>query len=169
MHRNNFPCAIVGIDVAGGEEWFPKPTQSPVETPTPGVDSVALTPDLHTAHVAALKRAQELKLNITIHAGEDTNYTNIAEAIFEHGAKRIGHGYHLVEDMTLMAKAVEMGIHFEVCPTSSYETGGWAGSAAEEMNWSQHPMNVLIGAGASVNNQPCLFNKYAYSFPISHA
>ena len=24
-NRNNRPCAVVGVDVAGGEEWFVKP------------------------------------------------------------------------------------------------------------------------------------------------
>jgi hypothetical protein len=116
QHRDNFPCAVVGIDVAGGEEWFTKPNQVPIAPPSNINDAqVAVEePDLHTSHVEALKRARELKLNITLHAGEDTNCANIAEAMFEHGASRIGHGYHLTEDKELMFKAITRGIHFEV-------------------------------------------------------
>jgi adenosine deaminase len=70
----------VGVDVAGGEEWFQKPTAA-------GSDD-----DLHTRCAAALAAAQRLKLNITLHAGEDTHAANVEAAIFEHGASRIGHG-----------------------------------------------------------------------------
>ena len=51
---NNFPCAIVGIDIAAGEAHFNEEQH----------------PELYLPHKAAFDRAQELKLNITLHAGE---------------------------------------------------------------------------------------------------
>lgn len=122
-HRDNSPCAVVGVDVAGGEEWFPKPQQqqqptseaevppqskksteedaaaaSPADDtatsskPAPAPPSPPPVVDLHTSHVKALATAQRLGLNITLHAGEDTNADNVRSAILEHGATRIGHG-----------------------------------------------------------------------------
>jgi adenosine deaminase len=149
LHKDNFPCAVVGIDVAGGEEWFSKPKpQRPIANISDAPPVV--TQDLHTAHANALQRAQKLKLNITIHAGEDTNCSNVEEAILKHGAVRIGHGYRLTEDRDMMRRVIDKGVHFECCPTSSYETGGWNGVAAEEMKWQKHPVNELLQAGASV-------------------
>eukprot|EP00615_Pteridomonas_danica_P008297 CAMPEP_0114342060 /NCGR_PEP_ID=MMETSP0101-20121206/9515_1 /TAXON_ID=38822 ORGANISM="Pteridomonas danica, Strain PT" /NCGR_SAMPLE_ID=MMETSP0101 /ASSEMBLY_ACC=CAM_ASM_000211 /LENGTH=393 /DNA_ID=CAMNT_0001475977 /DNA_START=206 /DNA_END=1387 /DNA_ORIENTATION=- len=148
LHKDNFPCAVVGIDVAGGEEWFEKPNDKG-------------GPDLHTSHARALQRAQALNLNITIHAGEDSNFSNVSEAIKDHGATRIGHGYRLVEDKAMMHRMIELGIHFECCPTSSYETGGWHGSSAEGLQWDRHPMKELIAAGASVglnSDDPSVFS-----------
>ena len=39
-------------------------------------------------------------------------------------------------------------IHFEVCPTSSYETGGWTGGSE---TWSEHPLVSMLSTGCSVS------------------
>jgi len=38
------------------------------------------------------------------------------------GAERIGHGYSILEDNHLYSETKGRGIHFEVCPYSSYVT-----------------------------------------------
>lgn len=51
-------------------------------------------------------------------------------------------------------------MHFECCPTSSRETGGWFGSAADAEDWSDHPAVALVRAGASVSlnsDDPAVF------------
>jgi len=147
-HRKHGPCAVVGVDVAGGEEWFKRPAVPEGEI------------GMHGAHVRALAKAQELKLNVTLHAGEDTDASNVGAAVFEHGAMRIGHGYHLVDDPGLLARCVAKGVHFECCPTSSFETGGWSGESSERMDWSSHPLKSLLAAGASVglnSDDPAVF------------
>lgn len=66
--------------------------------------------------------AQELKLPITIHAGERGGVEQVESAI-KLGAKRIGHGVHLVESIELMNEVKRKGIGIEMCPTSNYQTG----------------------------------------------
>lgn len=41
------------------------------------------------------------------------------QAIEELGAERIGHGYHVIDDMGHYELAKQKGVHFEVCPSSS--------------------------------------------------
>ena len=176
-HRHDVPCAVVGVDIAGGEEWFqpPEPPPQPPRVGSPlspqgwtAVDDgpkddapeVGSGSDLHTAHAEALASARALGLNITLHAGEDTNAGNVMTAIFEHGASRIGHGYHLAEDPVLLARAIAHGVHFECCPTSSFETGGWAGADSDALSWDRHPTVRLLRSGASVginSDDPAVF------------
>lgn len=66
--------------------------------------------------------AKSLKLPITIHAGERGGVEQV-EAALKLGAKRIGHGVHLVESERLMQEVKERGIGIEMCPTSNYQTG----------------------------------------------
>ena len=60
--------------------------------------------------------------------------------IDKYGARRIGHGYRVVDDDALMTECRDRGIHFEVCPTSSDETGGWM---YDTRNWEDHPCLVM--------------------------
>ena len=64
-------------------------------------------------------------MNVTIHAGEVGTISNILHAVEHYGATRIGHGYRVIEDKSIMQRMKELNIHFEVCPTSSVETGAW--------------------------------------------
>lgn len=156
----DWPCAVVGVDIAAGEEHF----------------DGAGYPALHQPHLTAMQRAKELGLNVTLHAGEDTRAANIRAAVDAYGASRVGHGYRLLEDAVLTEEMVERGVHFECCPTSSFETGGWTGpgsgmptSPSEQVpgdgwgvssssdrdvsqciDWTQHPMRAMIEAGVRV-------------------
>ena len=40
----------------------------------------------------------------------------------EYHARRIGHGYHLLDDPALYSRLCGEGIHLECCPTSSLLT-----------------------------------------------
>lgn len=138
QHRSDYPCAVVGVDIAAGEDHFD-----------------ASTP-YHAEHLAAMKRAQELGLCITMHAGEVGGGENVRAAIAEYGATRIGHAYRIDDD--LMKELAEKNIHVEVCPTSSWETGGWE---SDEKDWTQHPCVRMMEHGVSVSfnsDDPAVFN-----------
>jgi len=122
-HRLDTPCAVVGIDVAAGEVG-----------------------DSPSGHVAAFQRAKELGLNITIHAGEIGPAENVRHAVDEFGARRIGHGYAAAKCPEILSDMVRKGVHFEVCPTSSLETGAW-----QDSDWQRHPARILLDADASVS------------------
>ena len=63
------------------------------------------------------------------------------------GATRIGHGIHIVGDARDMRRARELGLHFEVCPSSNVHTGAAASLAA-------HPLRRMLDAGLSVSIAP---------------
>ncbi|MBN8509781.1 MAG: hypothetical protein J0L57_14365 [Burkholderiales bacterium] len=60
------------------------------------------------------------------------------------GATRIGHGIHIVDDAANLARARELGLHFEVCPSSNLHTGAAASLAA-------HPLPAMLRAGLAVS------------------
>ena len=61
---------------------------------------------------------------ITIHAGEASNAETIWEAVFQLGARRIGHGLRLREQPRLLEHCVTRRICMEMCPVSNSFTNG---------------------------------------------
>lgn len=120
--QSDYPCAVVGIDIAAGEEHFDDPALS---------------------HAAAMARAQALGVHVTMHAGEVGASKNVKTAMEEYGAMRIGHGYHVVHDEELMTTMKARKIHIEVCPTSSVETGGWQVVPHHKV-WKNHPATTML-------------------------
>jgi len=90
---------VVGIDLAGDELHFPA-----------------------SPHAEAFALARKLEVPITIHAGEGGNAENIREAVFDHGAARIGHGVALAEDLELLKQVRDRGVVLEICLTSNLQT-----------------------------------------------
>lgn len=125
-------AGIVGFDLAGPEAGFP--------------------PELH---VAAVRRARDGGLRLTIHAGEAAGAEGpdyMRQAV-ELGAERIGHGVEIMRDCVVEdGDIVELGpvasmIHdrrivLEVCPTSNASTGS--------IPLEEHPLPVLYRAGFAV-------------------
>lgn len=166
--RNDAPCGIVGIDIAAGEEHFESEDFA----------------HLHLPHVNALTRANQMGLNITIHAGEvDTTGENVLHAIQKYHATRVGHGYRIARSLmaldsmpsseqgmpsdtitALCQELLQLQIHFEVCPTSSVETGGWDYDDSTEgvkKNWEEHPMVMFMNRGFNVglnSDDPAVFD-----------
>ena len=139
-NNSNWPCAVVGVDVAAGEDYF-------LEKHEPAKQ----------LHFEAIKKAHRYGLNITIHAGEAGGIRNIEIAIDDFKASRIGHGYamsELVESRKykkskLHRKVLNLQTHFEVCLSSSYETGGWSGEDGDKQRWKNHPVLSMKKAGYS--------------------
>ena len=90
---------VIGIDLAGDENHF------------------AAAP-----HAEAFALARKLEIPITIHAGEGGQPENIREAVFTHGATRIGHGVSLQQDLELLKAVRDAGTVFELCLTSNLQT-----------------------------------------------
>jgi adenosine deaminase len=137
--RSDFPCAVVGIDIAAGEDHF-----SPESS-------------LWHGHFGMCQRAKELGINITLHAGETPESAeNVRKAILEYGATRVGHGYRITKHPEIVDIVKSNNTHLEVCPTSSVETGGW-----KKTEWTKHPGSFFRDNGISISlnsDDPAVFN-----------
>jgi adenosine deaminase len=111
---------IVGLDLAGNEAQFPS---------APFAD--------------VFQEARRAGLHTTVHAGEWGGAGNVAAAILQLGAERIGHGIRVMEDPAVVALARERGTVFEVCVTSNYQTGVVPALTA-------HPLQAMVAAGLNV-------------------
>ena len=113
-------AGVIGFDLAGAEAGHP-----------PG------------AHAAAFAAARDAGLGLTCHAGEADVGARVLEAAAL-GVTRIGHGIHIVDDASNLQCARELGLHFEVCPSSNVHTGAAASLPA-------HPLRRMFEAGLSVS------------------
>ena len=131
-------CGVVGVDIAGGEGHFGQ-HQDP--------------------HREAIDLARAAGIRVAMHAGEVGGATNVRKAVEHFGAVRVGHGYALAEPVEergegaglLEGVIMDEGVHLEVCPTSSYETGGWTGEDGDRQKWKKHPLRTFVDAGVSVS------------------
>ncbi len=97
---------VVGIDLAGG--------------PAPEHRWKMLD------YAPAFRRAAELGLGRTVHAGEGRPPAEIRVAVVELLAQRIGHGTTLLEDPDLPSLLMERGVTVEACVTSNWHVGAIA-------------------------------------------
>ncbi|MEY2771102.1 MAG: hypothetical protein RIQ38_1521 [Pseudomonadota bacterium] len=111
---------VVGFDLAGPELGHPLEVHRP-----------------------AIQTALAGGLGLTLHAGEAGNGLQVLRAAAL-GARRIGHGVHIIERQEWTEQARDLGLHFEVCPSSNVHTGA-APSLAE------HPIRAMLAAGLSVS------------------
>lgn len=121
----------VGFDIAGPELGFPVAN-----------------------HTAAFELLRDSHMPVTIHAGEADGASSVGQALAVGGARRLGHGVRVHEDISdLDADAPEFGviaqhaldqqIPLECCPTSNVQTGTVASIEA-------HPMHRLRDLGFAV-------------------
>lgn len=111
---------IVGLDLAGDEVNFPA---EPFK--------------------ALFQEARQAGLKICLHAGEWSGALNVAHAITEMQADRIGHGIQVMQEPEIVQLARDTFVPFEVCITSNYQSG--IISAV-----SEHPIKNMIEAGLNV-------------------
>ena len=123
-HRDR---GVVGFDIAGAEAGHP--------------------PSNHLAAFDLLRRAG---MPYTIHAGEADGLDSIREAVLICGAKRIGHGIRIVDDIgedgalgSLAAELRDRRIPLEQCPTSNVHIGAVPSITA-------HPIGRLLDLGFRV-------------------
>ncbi len=114
---------LAAIDLAGDEVGFPAP--------------------MFREH---FRRARELGLGITVHAGEAAGAHSVWAAIEELGAQRIGHCVRAMDDPALLDRLAERRIGLEVNLTSNVQTRAVDG-------YESHPMAMFLERGllASLN------------------
>ena len=88
-------------------------------------------------------RAKDAGLGITIHSGEDTPASAVLDTIQAVGPERIGHGIHIIEDMSVVEMVIEHGITLEVNPWSNYLTKSVS-------TIESHPLKKLFDLGVRV-------------------
>ena len=117
----NYKEKIIGFDIAGPELNY--------------------LPSLFSDE---FKKLVENNVNLTIHAGEGDGVNSIQEAL-ENGAKRIGHGVRIIEDIELetglfgptATYILENNIPLEICITSNIHTNMYS-------DYKDHPIKDLI-------------------------
>ncbi|WP_028707342.1 adenosine deaminase [Propionicicella superfundia] len=122
--------SVCGFDLAGPEDGFPA-----------------------VSHVAEFEYLRRNNVLFTIHAGEAAGPSSVWEAVQLCGARRLGHGVRIVEDVDLTtgrpapggiaAYVRDVQIPLEVCPTSNVMTGISDGI-------DTHPVDVLLDLGFAV-------------------
>ncbi len=124
----DFKEMIIGFDIAGPELNF--------------------RPSLYKKTFTEIKDAD---INITIHAGEGDNVDSISDAL-NNGAKRIGHGVRIIEDIDVETNKlgktasyiVENQIPLEICITSNIHTNMYE-------SIEQHPIVNLLNLGFNIS------------------
>lgn len=90
-------------------------------------------------YLPLFKKANELKIPFTIHAGEQGNTSEIYKAI-NIGARRIGHGIASLKDNDLLKIIKEKNIILEICPRSNIQTN-------PTIKYETHPIKELYNLG----------------------
>ena len=124
----DFKDTIIGFDIAGAELNF--------------------RPSLYKE---TFKKVKDEGINITIHAGEGDNVDSISDAL-QNGAKRIGHGVRIIEDIDIVNNKlgetatyiVDNQIPLEICITSNIHTNMYE-------SYDKHPVLELIEYGFNVS------------------
>ena len=134
-------AGVVGIDLAGG----------PLPEHRAGMKDYA----------PHFRRARELGLGRTVHAGEGRPPSEIRAAIELFDAQRVGHGTTLLEDPAVLELVLEKGVTIEACPTSNVQTSVISEVAA-------HPLPKWLKAGvkACINTDNTFFS--AVDAPEEH-
>lgn len=103
---------------------------------------------------AAFRRARDHGIGRTVHAGEGRAPEEIAVAINELHALRIGHGTTLLDDAAVTDLILEKDIVIEACPSSNVHTG-----VIPEI--SAHPLKkwLELGVRVCVNTDNTLFSQ----------
>jgi len=124
----DFKDMIIGFDIAGSELNF--------------------RPSLYKE---TFTKVEDAGINITIHAGEGDNVDSISDAL-NNGAKRIGHGVRIIEDVDVDTKKlgktasyiVQNQIPLEICITSNIHTNMYE-------SFEHHPIVDLLNLGFNIS------------------
>lgn len=89
---------------------------------------------------------------ITIHAGEAADAESIWEAVYQYGARRIGHGLRLRENRRLLNHCISEGLCMELCPISNAYTNSFPDvqDGYESDWWEYYPLRYYMEQGLDV-------------------
>jgi adenosine deaminase len=93
--------------------------------------------------IRPVMKAKEAGLKVTIHSGEDTPASFVKETIELTSPDRIGHGVHIIQDLSAVELVKERGITLEVNPWSNYLTNSVP-------TIEEHPLKKLFDLGVKV-------------------
>lgn len=116
LTKKNLGSVVRGIDLAGAE---------------------GLTPLSSYGYLFEIIRAY--KLPFTCHAGDSQGPDTVLDAL-NFGARRIGHGHHIIDDPSLVERAIRDGVTLEICITSNIQ-------CSTQPSYEQHPIKRLYDAG----------------------
>jgi adenosine deaminase len=105
---------------------------------------------------AMYERARRAGLHVTAHAGEDGPAEYVRDSLHLLGVERVDHGYHIVDDPSLVAQCRERGVYFTVCPSTTLTTTVW-----KDLSAPDHAIKQMIDAGLQVminSDDPPMFN-----------
>ncbi|KAH8855328.1 Adenosine deaminase [Schistosoma japonicum] len=139
LAKNYQPHGVVAIDVAGD-------------------DSVLKSQRLPNEIVQTFEEAKKAGIHRTVHVGENSPASSVYEAVNILHAERIGHGYHILDDEKAYKSLLQAGVHFEVCPSSSFVTG-----SVDSKILNNHPVHRFIEdkANFSINtDDPTLTERW---------
>lgn len=111
---------ILGIDLADSEDEYPI-----------------------REFVKPIMKAKSAGLKVTVHSGENTPASAVVDTIHAINPDRIGHGIHIIEDMSAVELVKEYGITLEVNPWSNYLTNS-------VRTIEEHPLKKLFDLGVRV-------------------
>jgi adenosine deaminase len=109
-----------------------------------GID-LADSEDEHPIYefVKPVIKAREAGLKVTVHSGENTSASVVVDTIHAVSPDRIGHGIHIIEDMSAVELIKARGVTLEVNPWSNYLTNSVA-------RIEEHPLKRLFDLGVKV-------------------
>jgi len=111
---------VAGIDLAGDEAHFP------------------LDP-----HIPVFRKAGQLGLRATAHAGEAAGAESVREVVEKLGVRRVGHGVRSIESGAVIDILIKKGVHLEVCPSCNVQIDVF-------QRYQDHPIDRLRRRGVSV-------------------
>ncbi|SDZ27440.1 adenosine deaminase [Jannaschia faecimaris] len=91
----------------------------------------------------AFAMAGEAGLGLTSHAGEFGGPASVRETLDHLNVSRVGHGVRAIEDVDLMRRLADEGVHLEVCPGSNVVLGVYA-------NIDAHPIDIIMKTGVPI-------------------
>jgi adenosine deaminase len=138
---------VVGFDLAGAEAGYPP-----------------------SAHLDAIRTVQAAGLQVTLHAGEAYGLPSIREAVEICGARRLGHGVRLVDDVAgdwlgpVAQRVLDEQVALEMCPSSNVHTG-----AVDSL--AEHPADQLrrLGFAVTINTDNRLMSNTTATQELGHA
>jgi adenosine deaminase len=133
----------LGVDVARDSIELAR-TALAAGLPVVALGLTGIEGSVHEREFALLRAAaDELDLRFVVHAGEMGTPDNVAAAIDELRADRIGHGIATVHDAGLLGRVATSGIILEVCPSSNVTLG-----IIDSLD--VHPIVTLRDAGVAI-------------------
>ena len=132
----NYSIGVVGFDLAGPEFGHPP-----------------------SKHIEACQKINDSNIGLTIHAGEAAEFSYIEDAVLNCKAKRIGHGWQIIEGCndngdtfspnTETSEYIhENQIPLEICISSNVKSG------ASNVSLDNHPAVKLLRSGFNVTLNP---------------